>query len=533
MPAEISAPIETDNPKEAQALQRLAAARTWKSYFELDMKEMYFLTAPHRQRQIASMTQPSAVRWMDYPELNTSLGFDLCGEFVTEVVNTFMPEAQPWCERGPGMFVPDEVWEQVKDDVRKADLKIFSAIKASNFYSELPKSYYPDLAIGITGMWVDRPYPTAPITWQAVPIRELEVNLGPYGEIDDRFAVRFPRNSYVKTLLGEEIWNKVPAEQRRKIEEGKPTDRTQVVWGYWRIWEDYSDESWLHTVMLGNKLIHDVIIKGEGCCPLLVTRFNPTADWPFAMGPLFQTLPDLRQADELQARKIEGVSRNINPPITYPSDSFTNIEQGIEDGMAYPIRQGSEGSVKAIYPPIDMQSGIFELEELEHRMKRLFYIDFPEQSGDTPPTLGQWLDQMARAQRRIGTPGMSFWREGPAQYFTRIKYLLERAGTIPRLESKNGGVISTRPMNPAQRAAEQQEIAQAVQAIQILGQAFPEEFKIQIDGAESMKAILDKMRVKLLKFRNKDQVAAAVQQISQLVAGKPATGNPQQAAGQP
>jgi hypothetical protein len=39
---------------------------------------------------------------------------------------------------------------------------------------------------------------------------------------------------------------------------------------------------------------------------------------------------------------------------------------------------------------------------------------------------------MARAQRRIGRPGLPFWREGPAKIFLRFKYLLERAGAISR-----------------------------------------------------------------------------------------------------
>jgi hypothetical protein len=524
---------ESKNPLEEEAVERLAAARTWKSYFELDIKEMYFMTAPHRQRQISSMTSPSLVRWMDYPELQTSLGFDLAGEFVTEVVNTFMPEAQPWCERGPGIFVPQQVWEQVADDVREADLKIFEAIKASNFYSELPKSYEPDLAIGVTGMWVDLPWPAGPINCMAVPLRELEINLGPYGDIDDRFAVRYPRNAHVPRLVGDEIWAKVSDETKRKIKgpKAKANERTQVVWGYWRDWSDVSDEVWQHTVLIGNECVHDVKLKGEGCCPLLVTRMGATADWPWGIGPLYKGLPDLRQADELQMRKMEAIGRNIAPPVTYPNDSFTNVEQGIEDGFAYPIHPGSEGAVKAIYPPVDVEPAVYALEDLEHRLRRLFYIDFPEQSGDTPPTLGQWLDQMARAQRRIGTPGMSFWREGPAQYFTRFKYLLERRGTIQPIKAKGGSLVSTRPMNPAQRAAEQQEVAQAVQAIQIASQAFPEEFKVKVDGEATMKALFDKMRVKLIKMRDKQQVAAAVDQLSKLVGAR--AGNPQVPQGQP
>ena len=43
----------------------------------------------------------------------------------------------------------------------------------------------------------------------------MEINLGPNGEIDDRFVIRYTRNSYVQSLLGEDIWGKVSAEIKK------------------------------------------------------------------------------------------------------------------------------------------------------------------------------------------------------------------------------------------------------------------------------------------------------------------------------
>src|SRR5215831_15914327 len=90
---------------EQQAVARLAACRTWKSYIELDIKECYFFTAPNRQRQISSMVMPSQARMLDAPELNTDQAFILTQDFITQIINAYMPETVPWCERGRGMFV--------------------------------------------------------------------------------------------------------------------------------------------------------------------------------------------------------------------------------------------------------------------------------------------------------------------------------------------------------------------------------------------------------------------------------------------
>jgi hypothetical protein len=509
---------QSTNPLESTALSRLAACRTWKSYWDLDFKECYFFASPHRQRTISSMTEPAQMRMLDAPELNTDEAFILAQDFVTEIANAFMPEAKPWCERGPGMDLPPGVWDKVKKDVLEGDQKIFGAMKASNLYPEIAKAFYPDLAIGTVGMWIERPHPASAIVNSAIPLRELEINLGPYGEIDDRFAVRYTRNCYVRELVGEDIWAKMDPKLKEVIE-AKPTIRTQVVWGFWRKWEEKGDEVWQHVMLHGNSLIHNAEIRGEGCCPLLVMRFNPSADWPWGLGPLINGLPSLRQIDEFERMLLENAELSLTPPITFPNNSFTNVEQGLEPGMAYPIEPGSGIDVKAIYTPPPAQTANYAYVDKLKKLRKLFYVDMPEQTGDTPPTLGQWLDEMARAQRRLGTPGLPFWREGPAAIFTRFKYLLEASGAIVPIKV-DGRAVATLPRNPAQAAAENQELAEAARTAQIVGAIWPEEFKMNVDGRASMEEWIEKARVGgILKLRDKQAVAAAVAQMAQLVKG--------------
>jgi hypothetical protein len=511
---------------EKEALDRRRDAKSWKEKFVLDFKECYFFASPSRQRQISSDTQPPNTPMLDQAELQTSVAMIDAQDFVTEVVNTYMPEAQPWCERGRGMFVPPEIWDKIKEEVGKDDELIFEAMKASNLYTEIQKAFFPDLAIGTCALWIKRRNTFQPINVLAVPLRELEVNLGPEGEVDDRFVVRYTKNRYIETLLpGIDLPQKI----KEKIK-AKPNDKTEVWWGFWRKWDRDDDECWQEVSFVGTDKVDDKILTGEGSCPLIVPRFNPSADWPWGIGPLYQALPDLRQVDELEGQKVVHIEMLLTPPISYPDDSFTNVEQGLESGMAYPIRQGSEGAIKKIYDPGPADSGIYLTEEKEKRLRKMFFVDFPEQTGDTPPTLGQWLDEMARAQRRIGGPGSSFYREGPAKIFLRFKYLLEAAGVIQPVKV-DGRNVSLLPYNPAQRAAEQQEIATNVQAIQILSQAFPEEFKVQIDGEATMRAIIDKMRAKLITFRKADQIKAALAQIAPLIKGH--LGDTGQGAGSP
>jgi hypothetical protein len=497
-----------------EANDRLDQARTQKVPFDQDIRESLFFTSTLLPRLATSQSQPPSTPLHDDGYLQTSVGAELSADFVTEVTNTFLPQGEQWCERRPGMFVPEANWKAKEKKVQDDDKTIFETIKASNFYPEFAKAADPYLAIGTMGLFIIDPHPAQAIRAMAVPLHELDLNLGPYGDLDDRFATRFTKNRFVKTLLP---GINIPADLIADIEKG-PEKKTEVRWGYWRLWDELGDETWMHVAMIKNRVVHSAKLIGEGCCPLIPIRFGATASWAFGLGPTIKNLPELRQVDELEGQKISHIELNLTPPMGFPDDSFAAIEQGLEPGMGYPIRVGSQDAIKKLYDPGTPEAGIYAVDDKIRRLRKQFYVDYPEQRGDTPPTLGQWMDELARAQRRIGTPGLTFWQEGPAQIFLRYKYLLEKRGVIQPIRV-DGNVVSLRPVNPAQRAGEQQEIATAVRNIQILSQAFPEEFKAFVDGNATIKAFLDKTRDRMLQLRPADQVNAAVAQIAQLVKG--------------
>jgi hypothetical protein len=517
-----------EHPLDGEAERRVKECRKQKDAFSIDMREAYFFTAPLRARNVTSGEAPQSGPIHDEGYLQTSAGFELAQDYTTEILNTFLPQSEQWCERAKGIFIPKQDWESIKAKVKDDDTEIFNAIKGCNFYSEFAKAANPDLAIGTMALHIDDPRPGENIMVQAVPLRELEINLGPYGEVDDRFIVRHTRNRNVKALLpGIEL----PADLLEKIEK-EPDKRTEIRWGWWRLWDRLGDEHWQHVVMIKNRVVKSSEMVGEGCCQLIVMRFNATADWAYGLGVLLQSLPELRQVDELEGQKISHIELNLTPPIGFPDDSFTAVEQGLEPGMAYPIRPGSEGAIKPLYQPGSPDAGIYAVEDKVRHLRKLFYVDYPEQRGDTPPTLGQWMDELARAQRRIGTPGLTFWWEGPAKIFLRFKYMLEAKGVIQPVKV-NGKAVALVPSNPAQRAAEQQEVAMMVRFIQIAGQAWPEEFKAWVDGKVSMQQLAEKMRVTLIKFRPEDEVKKAVGMISQLLTRQGAPGGDPAAAQAP
>jgi len=75
--------------------------------------------------------------------------------------------------------------------------------------------------------------------------------------------------------------------------------------------------------------------------------------------------------------------------------------------------------------------------------------------------------------------------------------------------------------NPAQAAAQQQELAEAARTAQILGAMFPEEFKMNMDGRKTMTDWIEKSRTgAVLALRPLEEVKNAVDQMAKLAGAR-------------
>ncbi|TCR64687.1 portal protein [Bosea sp. BK604] len=501
---------------EKEAAQRLADCRRQKSLVDTDLREGYFFTAPQRCRDVTSTTSPTdRGRETDMSELQISLGMQLAQDFATEMLNTFTPEVIEWAQQKAGIDIEDE--EQrgaLETQIAEQTTVIMEAMKASNLYAALSLAYMPDLALGTVGLWIDDLRPSEPIVNQAVPLREIEVNIGPYGEIDDRFIVRHTRYRHLPALLrGVDL----PADIEKKIKD-KPGERCILSWGWWRLWDKDSDVYWQAVIRVGEKVVADAELRGEGSCPLIVGRFNPDTIFSFGQGPALQALPDLRRLDETEALKIENADFQIHPPFIYADDGVMNFETGIEPGMGYKARPWQHVPVEKLSFEGNVSFAEFETQRIEQGIRKLFFADYPEQIGKTPPTAEQWLDEMQRAKRRIGTPGKIFFKEVPAEIFKRFKFLLAARGVIEDIKV-DGKTVALTPYDPTEQAQEFQEVQIALRVLEAARNYFPETMQVEIDGSATVGNIKKKLRDKIVVQRDPEQLKQAIQQFGPLLAG--------------
>lgn len=515
-----------------EAQERLADARAQKALVRNDIENAYYFTAPRRLRSASSQSNQTT-KTGDEKELATSMGFEVADDFMTMLIESFMPQSARWAERLPDPSIEGAMRGKIAGEARAQDEKIFQMIRASNFHAELARQGVPDAAIGVIAMVIKDEAAWKPLQCLGVPIRELEINTGPDGRIDDRFIVRKTKYRHVRKLIGGAI--ALPKDVAAKIDDKKTrNDSVEVRWGWWRLWDRDDDEYWQHVVMVGDEVVLSEELKGEGSCALVVGRFGATPDFAWPDGPTIKALPEYLQLDELNVAVIESIDFSLRPPFAHDDDGVLNFEEGIEPGMAYPRRPAGGNKVfEPLFDPRSIEPGLFETQRVEQRIRRLHYVDFPEQRGKTPPTLGQWLDEMVQAQKKIGTPGYAFWREFPFDAFNRFRYLAEKRGVV-RSIMVNGQPMNLSAYNPAQRAQENQEVLTATRYMQIGGAAFPQTFQVAVDDMLTMRNIKEKLGDKLVALRAPEEIAAAVQQVSQLagVGGPKAPGGLPMAANQ-
>lgn len=498
-----------------EACRRLADARCQKNEARKDIQEALFFTRTRLCYNIDSTTKASKNRGKEQEEdLATGIGAEVSEDFATEVEAAFFPQGTRWVESSVDQTQLAELDDPgAAADVVKAakarDEAIFSSINASNFSSELGGALDPHAAVGTVAWWIDKPHNTRPVCCSAVPIRELEFNVEADGSVGDRFRVRHVRGSKVKSVLPDV---KLPEKVTRKISNEKNCT-VEIVWCFWRDWSQPEDnDRWIHVLLVDKIAVHRDDLEGEGCVPLIIARFSPDPEYAWGFGPSIKALQDYRVLDVITAGTQDRVDVAIAPPIGYPDDGVTDFEGGLEAGKAYPMRPGSGRDVVPLYHPGDADLGFYTASDLERRIRRKHFADYPEQKGDTPPTATQWADEMVKAQRRIGTPGKKFWREGPYAIYRRFEWLLDQDGKLPPAEV-NGRKLTLIANNPATQAADAQKVQVAGNLMTMLLNFFPQTAQAAVDEYKTAVNMKTLMKDDVVVLRDQQQVTDLVNTI--------------------
>lgn len=427
---------------------RYADAKQWRDGIRPQIEDVYRFCAPNR---VNEFSLPRGKK-PEETEVYHSLGEECAQDLAGDLVNYFTPPEARWFSSEIMTPVPEEFVEQALEMANEREDDISLLITASNYYDIAPQITFEAATHGTAAVWVQMAHSSQPIFFETVPPSELLITPGHLGFLD-RFREKTVKASTLPALLAP--WDvTLSAKLRQKID--KPDACAKVVWGFWLDWSDPGRPLWhMEITVDGDRVTPERVVLGDigGACPLLVGRFNPQPGRPWGRGVGIKGLPDMRTLDKVEELVLLGMEDAIRTTLIYSSDGYLDFSEGVEAGRAYPGGPHfNKDQILELNKSTSMDVGFFTKDDLERRIRAIFFQDGPRQRGDTPPTATQWQDERRRVQQRLGKPSAPLWTELFGPMLQRVEYLGVQAGLLDPVLMLDGQTITTRPVSPLQKA---------------------------------------------------------------------------------
>lgn len=484
--------------------RRLGRAKQARSKHDTWIDDAYRFAFPHRE----GTGNRSSI--LDFDELfDDSLQFS-AEDAANDAINLFCPRDRHWVEYEAIDISDQAALATIAPDIQNRSRRIFDEINRSNFY-QIAETPFQDLMIGTASVICEQPGDlTKPVCFQPVRLPTLYVDVGAEGAPGARF--RDEKMAYENIAL---TWPeggivKYNAKLRENIRT-QPDKMGHVITAMIPAVEPDGSMQWRFGVTVDKETIFERFIKPGPDEPWIVGRWQTDDCSAVGIGPIFKALTSARMADQLNYSIFKNIDRVLKPWLFYDDDGVMNFEGGLPLGAAVPRLPGSKVEVVESVGRFDI--GYFERDTLEKNIKRATYQDRPEQTGDTPPTLGQWADMKAELARRRELPGARVIKEFVIPIWTRVERLMEERGDLEPIVYRDQAV-KLKPKSPLLERAQEEEVSRAERLIGSAGALFGPQAVLAIVNAQTtFKNMKERIGDDIIDLNSEEDTAEAVKMI--------------------
>lgn len=433
-----------------QLIRRISAARQDRSNHETWINECLRLAMPTYRRINQELTPEGRVNEQD-DQFDNELEV-VAEDFASDMISTFTPRHERWVSFDPSEALTEGQRREISPQLRAFEDQIFAEIERSNYYDAAQEAFamwgVSAMAVAVSDMG-----PLNPLHFQVIEIPDLLMERGPDGSVTGKW-----REMSLSPLDQHYLWGQRYGDAFPMPEKGKANRVEKVVEGCDRDWSSPGVEKWNYRIIVNNKVRVTETYEGAGSCPIIACRFRQQADSAWGPGPFKKATPRARVLDELGYLNLKGLGRTIDPAFSYEEDGLANYDQGMEPGRAFARAPGSKAP-EPFLPDVRFDASFFAADEMRKGIKRSCYQDRPEQPGDTPPTLGQWMDEKAWNTRRKELPRDRCVREWVLPIIERVAWILAKRGVLPEIKLKGGQTINLKPVSPLSKAKDLEDIS--------------------------------------------------------------------------
>lgn len=178
----------------------------------------------------------------------------------------------------------------------------------------------------------------------------------------------------------------------------------------------------------------DSFLEARGMYELPITapRWDVISGDSYGIGPGFDALPDVKQLQALQRRKLDRLAKANNPPMRASNDLKNNRTSTLAGDVTY------TNGVNSTYEPLyqvdgNIQALAYEIQEVKNAIDQFFYVDtfLMISSGDKRMTATEVAERQEEKLIQLG-PTLTRLKDEKLDIEIKMVYnILKRKGLIP------------------------------------------------------------------------------------------------------
>ncbi len=293
-----------EKPKEVGRLKK-RAERAWQKrrLHDQQLREIYDYVMP--MRDVTGLQSPSgrteAETRVDrvFDATAIKAAFRFAGRLQTELTPIF----QPFFSLEAGPVIPDGDDKSQLTRQLQENGNVVGGILSSGKFHQSAHEMYVDLYAGTGAMLITKGIPSEPVRFRVVPIPEVAIEEGPYGDV---WHIYWKRTWPAEELLIMWPTGKFSDELRKKIDEKPDADVEVCQYTYW----DDNEKHWRLLVWCDKNGDKDEPIFTETyrTSPWLTPRFFKVPGEAMGRGPAHLALPFIKTTNKVRELTLKAAA---------------------------------------------------------------------------------------------------------------------------------------------------------------------------------------------------------------------------------
>lgn len=449
----------------------------WRSLYD----QCFDLALP--ERNLYTKTAPGAERSDHIWDSTAVIG---AARFANRMLAQINPASFD-IELGPASEIPDEERSGATAEI-EAEAKAIKAALSLGAAQNALLQVFGELAVGTAAMLImrgDERYGRGPVVFHPVPIAQVAIEAGAWGEVD-----RWFRRFDIDGRNIEATWPDaaIPADlaQRIKDKPEAPVELHEITYldpddlrqpfRYEVFWRQSDND--------GTRLVE----RQSRVSPWVTPRWSVSAGETYGRGPLTSILPDIRTANKATEMILKTAALNMLGVYTVRDDGVINPDTvSLVAGGMIPVASNSNAdpSIRPLELGKNFSLDQLVIEQIQMRIKQVLMDD------TLPPDVGgvRSATEIAERMRVLrDNQGAAYYRQEQELVIPMIRRVGEVLFDVGIITTDNWADIDQRAIrvvvtSPLARAQALDDVSNVLDFMQIVaGLAGPERMQMELDA---------------------------------------------------